>query len=245
MEAKENDTLARHPCSAVPHGGVSAAASCGMFEDGGSTHGLDMTIVSRYPLALAAAVLAASITLAACAAPDYAAASYVREVPMQSPVLTRFATPTPGIHSGGRITADDVSALRAAGIRHVINLAPAGETPDFDEASAVRAAGMRYDTLPIAGAGDLDREAVLAFDRLLQAAEGPTLVHCASGNRVGALVALRAAWLQGVDEEAAVAEGRRWGLRGLEDEVRGRMARERCLADARDATGAARCDAGG
>jgi len=22
MDAKENDTLARHPCSAVPHGGV-------------------------------------------------------------------------------------------------------------------------------------------------------------------------------------------------------------------------------
>src|SRR5690606_1933964 len=87
MDAKKNDTLARHPCSAVPHGGVSAAASCGMVEDGGSTHGLDMTTVSRYPLALAAAVLAASITLAACAAPDHAAASYVREVPMQSPVL--------------------------------------------------------------------------------------------------------------------------------------------------------------
>lgn len=167
-----------------------------------------------------------------------------QEATVPSRVVARFATPAAGIHSGGRITADDVPALRAAGIRHVINLAPAAETPDFDEASAVRAAGMRYDTLPIAGAGDLDREAVLAFDRLLQAAQGPTLVHCASGNRVGALVALRAAWLQGADDDAAVAEGRRWGLRGLEDEVRGRMARERCLADARDATGAARCGAG-
>jgi len=146
---------------------------------------------------------------------------------MQSPVLERFATPVEGIHSGGRISADDLPALRAAGIRHVINLAPAAETPDFDEAGAVREAGMGYDTLPIAGAGDLDRAAVVAFDRLLQAADGPTLVHCGSGNRVGALAALRAAWLHGADEEAAVEEGRRWGLRGLEDEVRGRLARER------------------
>ncbi|PJJ99520.1 hypothetical protein CO641_06175 [Lysobacteraceae bacterium NML91-0213] len=164
---------------------------------------------------------------------------------MHSPVLTRFATPTDGIHSGGRISADDVPALQAAGIRHVINLAPAAETPGFDEAAAVRAAGMRYDTLPIAGAGDLDREAVVAFDRLLQDADGQTLVHCASGNRVGALAALRAAWLHGAGEEAAVEEGRRWGLRGLEGEVRGRLARERCLADAGGAADAARCDAAG
>ncbi|QCO68726.1 hypothetical protein E5843_05390 [Luteimonas yindakuii] len=164
---------------------------------------------------------------------------------MQSPVLERFATPVDGIHSGGRVSADDLPALRAAGIRHVINLAPAAETPGFDEAAAVRAAGMRYDSLPIAGAADLDREAVVAFDLLLQAADGLTLVHCASGNRVGALAALRAAWLHGADEEAAVEEGRRWGLRGLEGEVRGRLARERCVADAGDADSAARCDAAG
>ena len=190
--------------------------------------------------------IALALALSACTTPAASAATPTHdETIMQSPVLERFATPVDGIHSGGRITADDLPALRAAGIRHVINLAPAAETPGFDEAGAVRAAGLRYDTLPIAGAGDLDRETVVAFDRLLQAADGPTLVHCASGNRVGALVALRAAWLHGADEEAAVEEGRRWGLRGLEGEVRGRLARERCVADARDADGAARCDAAG
>ncbi|MBB6598803.1 sulfur transferase domain-containing protein [Luteimonas sp. MC1825] len=164
---------------------------------------------------------------------------------MPSPLPERFTIPTNGIHTGGRITADDLPALHAAGIRHVIDLTPDAEKAGFDEAGAVRAAGMAYDNLPIAGAGDLDREAVVAFDRLLQAAEGPTLVHCASGNRVGALAALRAAWLQGAGEEAAVEEGRRWGLRGLEGEVRARLARERCLADARGSDGAPRCDTGG
>ena len=204
-----------------------------------------MTASTSPPSALAAAAIILSLALAACAAPRHAASPSAPGVSMQAPVLERFATPVDGIHSGGRISADDLPALRAAGIRHVINLAPAAETPGFDEAGAVRAAGMRYDTLPIAGAGDLDRDAVVAFDRLLQAADGPTLVHCASGNRVGALAALRAAWLHGADEEAAVEEGRRWGLRGLEGEVRGRLARERCVADARDADGAARCDAAG
>ncbi|MGY0650380.1 beta-lactamase hydrolase domain-containing protein [Luteimonas sp. A537] len=189
--------------------------------------------------------IAMALALASCATTEKAPAVPVpEEVSMQSPPLERFTTPTDGIHTGGRITADDLPALRAAGIRHVIDLTPDSETPGFDEAGAVRAAGMGYDNLPIAGAGDLDREAVVAFDQLLRAADGPTLVHCASGNRVGALAALRAAWLQGADEDAAVEEGRRWGLRGLEGEVRGHLARERCLADARGSDGAARCDGG-
>src|SRR5690606_4186192 len=68
-----------------------------------------------------------------------------------------------------------------------------GSTPDFDEASAVHAAGLRYSNLPLAGASDLTRENVLAFDTLLAGAERPLLVHCASGNRVGAMAALLAA----------------------------------------------------
>ncbi|MBJ7574666.1 tyrosine-protein phosphatase [Luteimonas sp. MC1828] len=167
-----------------------------------------------------------ALALSACTTTESAPAAPAQdEVTMQSPLLERFTTPAEGIHAGGRITADDLPALRAAGIRHVIDLTPDSETPGFDEAGAVRAAGMGYDNLPIAGPDDLDREAVVAFDQLLRAADGPTLVHCASGNRVGALAALRAAWLQGADADAAVEEGRRWGLRGLEDAVRERLAR--------------------
>src|SRR5690606_6890957 len=149
-----------------------------------------------------------------------------------TPALSRFANPTPKIHTGGRITAEDLPALRAAGITHIIDLTPDAETPDFDEATAVRAAGLSYDNLPIAGSADLHRGSVDAFDQLLRGIQGPALVHCASGNRVGALAALRAAWLQDADEEAAIAEGHRWGLRSLEGEVRARLAHERCLASA-------------
>src|SRR5690606_2199210 len=155
--------------------------------------------------------------------------------------LEGFATPVAGIRSGGRISADDLPTLRAAGIVHVIDLTPDAETPGFDEANAVRAAGLAYDNLPIAGAADLSPASVAAFDQLLRDVEGPALVHCASGNRVGALAALRAAWLQGADEEAAIAEGRRWGLRSLETEVRSSLARERCVASANGQDEAAAC----
>ncbi|KAF1686247.1 hypothetical protein B1992_08420 [Pseudoxanthomonas broegbernensis] len=159
----------------------------------------------------------------------------------QARVLDRFATPVPGIHTGGRITVEDLPALRAAGITRVIDLTPDAETPGLDEAAAVRAAGLSYDNLPIASAADLNHESVAAFDQLLRAADGSTLVHCASGNRVGALAALRAAWLQGAGEEVAIAEGRRWGLRSLEGEVRKRLARERCLASALPSSAIEQC----
>jgi len=189
------------------------------------------------------ALAAALVLIAGCstAPATTAAPASVGATAAPAQALERFATPTEGILSGGRIDADDLPALRAAGIRHVIDLTPDVETPGFDEAAAVRAAGLAYYNLPIVGAGDLTPEAVVAFDQLLRGLEGPALVHCASGNRVGALAALRAAWMQGADDEAAIAEGRRWGLRSLETEVGSRLARERCVASAKGRDEAAAC----
>ncbi|MNN82154.1 hypothetical protein D3C81_1990580 [compost metagenome] len=48
------------------------------------------------------------------------------------------------------------------------------------------------------------------------------LLHCASGNRVGALLALLA-HERGLDEEAAIAEGRAAGLGSLEPTVRAQI----------------------
>lgn len=168
------------------------------------------------PVLILAALLAADAP-----APAPAAAPAPAPAPVRA---AAFASPAPGIRSGGRLTADDVARLAAEGTRHVVDLSLDTETPDFDEAAVVRAAGMRYDALPVAGAAGLDRMTVEAFDRLLQGSERPVVVHCASGNRVGALAALRAAWIEGRPAEEAIAEGRRWGLKGLEGAVRERLA---------------------
>jgi uncharacterized protein (TIGR01244 family) len=108
-------------------------------------------------------------------------------------------------------------------VKHVIDLTQESESPDFDEASALAAADIAYDRLPIAGADGLTRDNVVAFDRLLASAEEPVLVHCGASNRVGAMAALRAGWLQGKDVEEALAIGREWGLKGLEPAVRGKL----------------------
>ena len=139
--------------------------------------------------------------------------------------LPNLAHPAPNIVAAGRLQAKDIALVANAGVRHVIDLTLDSETPDFDEAAAVRAAGLQYHNLPIRGAEDLTADNAARFDRLLvEVGAAPTLVHCSSSNRVGALAALRAAWSQGQPLEAALAEGRRWGLKGLEPAVRERLA---------------------
>jgi uncharacterized protein (TIGR01244 family) len=131
----------------------------------------------------------------------------------------------PNFVASGQPKAEDIATIAAAGIRDVIDLTEDSETPGFDEASAVKAAGMRYHNLPIHGAKDLTADNIRRFDRLIaEAGASPTLVHCASGNRVGALIALRAATLQGKPVDAALQEGRDWGLKSLEPAVRERLA---------------------
>lgn len=135
--------------------------------------------------------------------------------------LPHVSFPAPHRVASGRLQAGDVPVLKRAGIRQVIDLSVDSETPGFDEAAAMRAAGIGYHNLPIRGAADLTRANVERFDRLLgMAGSEPVLVHCASSNRVGAMIALRAAMLQGRPVEAALAQGRRWGLKSLEPAVR-------------------------
>lgn len=130
---------------------------------------------------------------------------------------------------GGQPSADDLQRLAASGVRHVINLRPAAEHTGYDESAAVAAEGMQYHNLPVAGAADISFANAQALDALLaDIGDEPVLLHCASGNRVGALMALRAA-MQGQDDEAAIAEGRRWGMTRLEPLVRQRLQEQDCL----------------
>lgn len=121
----------------------------------------------------------------------------------------------------GAIDAADLGRLRAAGIKHVISLRTAEEVQGFDEAGIAGGLGIAYHSIPIKGAQSLTKENAAALDALLeQIGDEPTLVHCGSGNRVGGLIAVREAWINGQSTEAAIAEGKRWGLTSLEDAVR-------------------------
>lgn len=131
--------------------------------------------------------------------------------------LFKLTHPTVSHWASGQPTPEQLPEIKAAGITHIINLRPAAEDLNFSEAPAAKALGLNYQELPIAGAADLTLANAKALDALLAAAgDAPTLIHCASSNRVGALMSLRAAWVLGKSTDEALATGRAYGLTAME-----------------------------
>ncbi|MBF2718586.1 serine/threonine protein phosphatase [Psychrobacter sp. NG254] len=123
----------------------------------------------------------------------------------------------------GALDDEKVSALAQAGVEIVINLQPDDEL-GFDESAAVLCAGMHYEHLPINGAAELKQLKILAFDNILRQHHSKKIaMHCGSGNRVGAAIALRAGWLRGRKMDTAMERGRSHGLTKLEQEVHNRL----------------------
>lgn len=124
--------------------------------------------------------------------------------------------------AGGQPNADDVAALKEQGVRHIINLRTPGEGGQV-VGSAGKEDGITYHRIPVAGAAGVTVENALRLDTLLtEIGDAPALLHCASGNRVGALIALRAG-LAGSDPDEALQKGREWGLTSLEGVVKQRL----------------------
>jgi len=139
-----------------------------------------------------------------------------------APAIPNARTPLAGVLSGGQPTPEQIAEAATGGFHTVINLRGPDE-PGYEwEQAAVERAGMRYVHIPVARATDLTRENVERLDAALRSAidAGPVLLHCASGNRIGAMLALREAWLRGTDPAEALRLGRAAGLTKLEPDVR-------------------------
>ncbi|WP_224798518.1 phosphatase domain-containing putative toxin [Idiomarina abyssalis] len=103
----------------------------------------------------------------------------------------------------------------------VINLLSQKEMTESEEAAVVTRNGMAYYHVPVNGADGVTFENARMVDRiLLENSDKTVLVHCASSNRVGALMALRAGWLDGMPVEKALEVGREHGMTSLEDKVK-------------------------
>jgi uncharacterized protein (TIGR01244 family) len=116
-----------------------------------------------------------------------------------------------GITAAGQPSAAALEAAAKAGYRSVIDLRPLTEDHGFDEKATVEGLGMSYVNLPVAGAAGVTYAGASELDRLLATLPKPVLLHCASSNRVGAMLALRAK-ANGADAEAALELGVANGL---------------------------------
>lgn len=165
---------------------------------------------------LATGVLIAIGALPALAAPP---ATTTTETAVSSHV-PNLKQPGQRLLTGGQPDAEAWSKLAADGVTTVINLRPAAELGERDEAAEVAAAGLRYRQIPVAGVGDITLENAHALWTAIEQAPGKVLVHCASGNRVGALLALGAAQQGGMSPQQALEFGQAAGLTGAEPRVR-------------------------
>lgn len=128
--------------------------------------------------------------------------------------------PLPGLFTAGQPAATDWQAIHARGVRTVINLRLPGEMAGRDEAAEVRAAGMRYVSIPVAGADGINAGNARALHEALAPDHERVLVHCASGNRAGALLGLEQADFDGVAKDAALRLAREAGTTSLEAKTR-------------------------
>jgi len=121
---------------------------------------------------------------------------------------------------GGQPTDAALEAAAREGYKTIINMRGEGEPGVAGEKEKVEALGMKYVSIPVAGGDSLSEKTARALDDALANAEGKVMVHCHSGNRVGAIYALREHYVRGKSPEEALAFGRAAGLRALEPAVR-------------------------
>jgi uncharacterized protein (TIGR01244 family) len=91
--------------------------------------------------------------------------------------------------TGGQPAESLLQQAPGLGFDTVVNLRTAGEMT-FDEASIVQGLGMNYVHIPVSGGGDMTPENAAKLKAALDASQGQTLVHCASGARVKGLMAM-------------------------------------------------------
>jgi protein tyrosine phosphatase (PTP) superfamily phosphohydrolase (DUF442 family) len=128
--------------------------------------------------------------------------------------------PLQDVISCGQLQPGDLQAAQEAGVHTIVCVLQPYEIPpgQIDETQRL---GMQHVHIPFGGPQDLTPENAQALATVLNdPSKLPAIVHCMSGNRVGALLAVKSAWVDGLGADEALAIGVNAGLRGLEFEVR-------------------------
>lgn len=122
----------------------------------------------------------------------------------------------PSLITGGQPTPAHLEALKAAGVTLILDIRDPMEPRSFDEPALVRQLGMEYVNVPVVAGrqGDAELERITAA--LRGAGDQPVFFHCASANRVGAALIPYLMIDLGMEEEDAVSEAMRIGMRSAE-----------------------------
>jgi protein tyrosine phosphatase (PTP) superfamily phosphohydrolase (DUF442 family) len=122
----------------------------------------------------------------------------------------------PNVITGGQPNAAQLRGLKEAGGGIVLDIRDPMEPRPLDEPALVRELGMEYVNIPVR-AGSLDDttlERILSV--LRDAGDRTVFFHCGSGNRVGGALIPYFILDQNMEEQDAVDQAMRVGLRSAE-----------------------------
>ena len=159
----------------------------------------------------------------ACAGEDGSVSEPRAYVEIADVIESGHVQPVDGITAAGQPDVVALQVFADSGYVAIVDMRGLDEDRGMDdEKGIVEGLGLEYVAFPIDRADEITFDKARELDELIRAYDGPVLVHCASSNRVGALLALRHS-LTGASDEEALQYGRDGGLTRLEPVVAERL----------------------
>jgi protein tyrosine phosphatase (PTP) superfamily phosphohydrolase (DUF442 family) len=122
----------------------------------------------------------------------------------------------PNVITGGQPNAAQLQALKEAGGGIVLDVRDPMEPRPVDEPALVKELGMEYVNVPVQAGSLTDATLDRILSILRNAGERTVFFHCGSGNRVGGALIPYFILDQKMQEEDAVEQAMRVGLRSAE-----------------------------
>jgi len=187
--------------------------------------------LTAFCLVLAGGMLAVPPYATAERSPDKPSApKNIDETPPLIPIPNARVTKT-GLLVGGQPSTEQLKAIQEAGYRTVVTLRPESERGDEGEQASVERMGMKFIVIPVPGAAGLTEDNARTLAEALDEQDAlPAVVHCSTGQRVAALLGLKAFVVDRMSASAAIDLAKSLGMKKLEAALRDRIA-EICKAD--------------
>ena len=130
----------------------------------------------------------------------------------EPPAIRQFLQVTPEFCTGGQPRPEHFEALKARGVKAVLNLRTPGEHRAEEEKDAVEKAGMKYFNIPVVYREPKDADVDEFLKITDDPANRPMFVHCTAAIRVGGFWLIRRVLRDGMAWDAALEEARKVGL---------------------------------
>lgn len=122
----------------------------------------------------------------------------------------------PNVVTGGQPSTADLEAFRDAGGGIVLDLRDPMEPRALDEPATTERLGLEYVVVPVTAGTMTDATLERIHEVVRAAGDRPVFVHCGSGSRVGGALLPHLMLEHGLEEEDAIGQAMRIGLRSAD-----------------------------